>query len=205
MHFVALASTSKAKKCPAYVGNSCEANKNDKEQSSFGTRYTRAMMGGCLLAPLLPFSFLFLPPFFFFSLSSPILSPFLFPKTSLGKHAPGRQPCGWYGGHLGSICGPWTRVKHPYCAQKPQNRSPGEAKTQKSTKSSVARKLRNFEKRYANRIQRYEQQYLWWLMSTEGHRPVHCRNMPPQLLLEAENEPKAWRPVAPTRPWLGGV
>ena len=101
--------------------------------------------GGLFAGAASPF-LLSLPSFFFFSLSPPILSPFLFPKTSLGKHAPGRQPCGWYGGHLGSVCGLWTRVKHPYCAQKLQNRSFGEAKTQKSTKSSVARKPRKFEK-----------------------------------------------------------
>jgi hypothetical protein len=36
-------------------------------------------------------------------------------------------------------------VKHLYCAQKPQNRSSGDgnAKTQKPTKSTVARKRRN--------------------------------------------------------------
>ena len=26
-----------------------------------------------------------------------------------------------------------------------------------------------------------------------------------QSLLEPENEPKEWRPIAPTRPWFGGV
>jgi hypothetical protein len=97
-----------------------------------------------LLAPLLPFSFLFLPSFsFLFSLSSPPLTVFFFPKTDLGKDVPGRWRCGWYRGHLGSTCGLWARVKHPYCAQKPRNWSPGEAKTQKSTKYIVARKLRN--------------------------------------------------------------
>ena len=153
MHFVALASTSKAKKCPAYVGNSCEANKNDpiprvalsQRAELFWHALHSGHDGGLFAGAASPF-LLSLPSFFFFSLSPPILSPFLFPKTSLGKHAPGRQPCGWYGGHLGSICGLWTRVKHPYCAQKPQNRSFGEAKTQKSTKSSVARKLRKLKK-----------------------------------------------------------
>ena len=153
MHFVALASTSKAKKCPAYVGNSCEANKNDpiprvalsQRAELFWHALHSGHDGGLFAGAASPF-LLSLPSFFFFSLSPPILSPFLFPKTSLGKHAPGRQPCGWYRGHLGSICGLWTRVKHPYRAQKPQNRSFGEAKTQKSTKSSVARKLRKFEK-----------------------------------------------------------
>jgi hypothetical protein len=44
------------------------------------------------------------------------------------KGAPGRQPNGRYGGgHLGSIYRLWTRVKHLYCAQRPQNWSPGEA------------------------------------------------------------------------------
>ena len=48
-----------------------------KEQRSFGTRYTRAMLGGCLLAPLLAFSSL--PPYFlFFSLS---LLLFLLPSS----------------------------------------------------------------------------------------------------------------------------
>ena len=32
---------------------------------------------------------------------------------------------------------------------------------------------------------------------------MHCRSMAHQLLLEAENEPKARRPMAPTRPWFG--
>ena len=156
-HFVCillhLRARAKPKKCPAYVGNSCEANKNDpiprvalsQRAELFWHALHSGHDGGLFAGAASPF-LLSLPSFFFFSLSPPILSPFLFPKTSLGKHAPGRQPCGWYGGHLGSICGLWTRVKHPYCAQKPQNRSFGEAKTQKSTKSSVARKLRKFEK-----------------------------------------------------------
>jgi hypothetical protein len=69
----------------------------------------------------------------------------LFPKTDLGKRAPGKKPYEWYGGHLGSICGLWARVKHFYCAQKPRNRSSGEAKTQKPTKSTVALKRRIFK------------------------------------------------------------
>ena len=77
------------------------------------------------------------------SLLSPPLS-VLFSKTDLGKRSPGKQPRGWYGGHLGSICGLWTNVKHLCCAQKPPNRSSGEAKTQKPTKSTVARKRRKF-------------------------------------------------------------
>ena len=105
MHFVALASTSKAKKCPAYVGNSCEANKNDpiprvalsQRAELFWHALHSGHDGGLFAGAASPF-LLSLPSFFFFSLSPPILSPFLFPKTSLGKHAPGRQPCGWYGG-----------------------------------------------------------------------------------------------------------
>jgi hypothetical protein len=42
-------------------------------------------------------------------------------------------------------------------------------------------------------------------MSTKGHSLVHCRSMAHQLLLEAENEPEAWRSLAPTRPWFGGL
>ena len=101
------------------------------------------------LSPLSPLpSFPFSPP--------PLLSPplsVLFSKTDLGKRAPGKQPHGWYGGHLGSICGLCARVKHLCCAQKPPNRSSGEAKTQKPTKSTVTRKRRFFEG-YAKRIQR---------------------------------------------------
>ena len=111
------------------------------EQSS----YARAALGpfrGAVcwrlfsLSPLSP-----LPSFSFLSLPSPPL-PVLFSKTDLGKRAPGKQPHGWYGGHLGSICGLWARVKHLYCAQKPRNQSSGEAKTQKPTKSTVALKSR---------------------------------------------------------------
>ena len=94
-----------------------------KEHSSFGTRYTRTMMGRCLLAPLLPFSSLFLPSFYFLSLLS--LLPFslpvfvLFSKTDLGKDAPGfriaaiamRMVRGT------SIRRLWARAKHPYCAR----------------------------------------------------------------------------------------
>ena len=139
MHFIALASKSKSRKCTAYVRESCEENKNNpvprvvlnksQEQSSFGTRHSRAMMGGCLLAPLLLFSFLFLPSFSF--LSPPLLSlRCVFKNSDLGKDAPGRQSYGWYGRHLGSIRGLGTRMKHLCCNQKRQNRSPGEVKTQ---------------------------------------------------------------------------
>jgi hypothetical protein len=51
-------------------------------------------------------------------------------KTDLRKHAPGKQPHGRYGEHLGPICGLWAHVRHLYCAQKPRNRSSGEANTQ---------------------------------------------------------------------------
>jgi hypothetical protein len=79
----------------AYVRESCEENKEtiaflvwrfDKEQTSFGfgTRYTQAMMGGCLLAPLLAFSSL-PPSFFLFSLSPLLLSPFCFQKPIWGR------------------------------------------------------------------------------------------------------------------------
>jgi hypothetical protein len=64
----------------------------------------------------------------------------------LGERAPGKPPHGWYGGHLCSICGLWTRVKHLYCAQKLQNRSSGEAKTQKPTQFIVALKTKKFLK-----------------------------------------------------------
>ena len=43
------------------------------------------------------------------------------------------------------------------------------------------------------------------LMSTRRHNPVHCRSMAHQPFLEAENESKAWWPMAPTRPWFGAV
>ena len=115
------------------------------EQSS----YERAALGpfrGAVCRRLFSLSLLSpLPSFSFLSLLSPPL-PVLFSKTGLGKRAPGKQPPGWYGGHLGSSCGLWARVKHLYCAQKPQNRSSGEAKTQKPTKSTVARKRRIFLK-----------------------------------------------------------
>jgi hypothetical protein len=35
-------------------------------------------------------------------------------------------------------------------------------------------------------------------VSTKSYSPVHCRSMGHQLLLEAEKEPKAWWPMAPT-------
>ena len=72
--------------------------------------------------------------FLFSLLSSPPLSVLFKKKNDLGKRAPGKQPHGWYGGHLGSsICGLWARVKHLYCAQKPRNRSSGEAKQNAKT------------------------------------------------------------------------
>ena len=37
------------------------------------------------------------------------------------------------------------------------------------------------------------------------HITAEVWSMGPQLFLEAENEPKARRPMAPTRPWFGGV
>ena len=151
MHFVCIllyfASTSKNKKCPVYVGESCEANKNGpvpsvalSQRAELSWHALNSGHDGGLFADAVSSFLLSLPFFFFFSLSPPLLSPFLFSKTDLdlGKHAPGRQPCGWYGGLLGLICGLWARVKHSCCAQKPQNRSPGEAKTQNLTKSSVA-------------------------------------------------------------------
>jgi hypothetical protein len=75
------------------------------------------------LSPLSSFLFFTLPP-------PPLSVSALFSKTDLGKRAPGKQSHGWYWGHLGSICRLWLRMKHLYFAQKPQNRSSGEAKTQ---------------------------------------------------------------------------
>ena len=85
--------------------------------------------------------------FYLSSLLSPPLS-VLFSKTDLGKRSPGKQPRGWYGGHLGSICGLWVRVKHLCCAQtqKHPNRSSGEAKTQKTNKIHCSSKTKNFLK-----------------------------------------------------------
>ena len=78
MHFVALASTSKAKKCPAYVGNSCEANKNDpiprvalsQRAELFWHALHSGHDGGLFAGAASPF-LLSLPSFFFFSLSPP--------------------------------------------------------------------------------------------------------------------------------------
>ena len=66
------------------------------------TRCTRAIQEGCLLAPLLPFSSLSLSLFFFSlsPLSSSSSLRFAF-KNRFGERAPGTQPHGWYGGHLG--------------------------------------------------------------------------------------------------------
>ena len=51
--------------------------------------------GGCLLAPLPPFSSLF-PSFFSFSLSPSSPLSVLLSKADLGKRAPRKQPRGWY-------------------------------------------------------------------------------------------------------------
>ena len=99
------------------------------------------------------FHFLLSIPSFFFSFLLSFCFLFLLPsslrfvfKTELGKDAPGWQSCRWHGGYLGSIRGLWTRVKHLHCAQKPQNRSAGEGKTQKPTKPVASRKPRFFLK-----------------------------------------------------------
>ena len=42
-------------------------------------------------------------------------------------------------------------------------------------------------------------------MSASGHSLVHGRSTAHQILLEAENEPEAWRAMASTWPWFGGV
>ena len=93
MHFVALASTSKAKKCPAYVGKSCEANKNDpiprvalsQRAELFWHALHSGHDGGLFAGASSPF-LLSLPSFFFFSLSPPIapLSVFV-SKNQFGK------------------------------------------------------------------------------------------------------------------------
>ena len=94
MHFVALASTSKAKKCPAYVGNSCEANKNDpvprvalsQRAELFWHALHSGHDGGLFAGAASPF---LLSPFssfllFLFSLSSHPLSVFV-SKNQFGK------------------------------------------------------------------------------------------------------------------------
>ena len=121
------------------------------EQSSYARAAlsTRAIQEGCLLEPLLSSPFLLSLPFllFLFSLSSLLLSPFCFQKPiwesvrQESSHTDGVE-----GAHLGSICGLWTHVKHLCCAQKPPNRSSGEANTQKPTKSNIARKRRQYQK-----------------------------------------------------------
>ena len=91
MHFVALASTSEAKKCPAYVGNSCEANKNDpiprvalsQRAELFWHALHSGHDGGLFAGAASPF-LLSLPSFFFFSLSSHPLSVFV-SKNQFGK------------------------------------------------------------------------------------------------------------------------
>ena len=85
------------------------------------------------LSPLSPI------PSFVFSLSPLLLSPFCVQKPIWGS---ARQESSHTDG-MGGIwvnCGLWARVKHLYCAQKPRNRSSGEAKTQKPTKCNVALK-----------------------------------------------------------------
>jgi hypothetical protein len=52
--------------------------------------------------------------------------------------------CGYAHASVAGRGGLWARVDHLYCAQKPQNQSSGEAKTQKPTKSNVALKRRKF-------------------------------------------------------------
>ena len=124
MHFATLASKSKSKKCPAYEGESCEANKNDPAPrvalfwQTLHSGYDRALFAGAAsrfvfsLPSLLPYFLLyFLASFSFFSLPLSSFS-FLFSKTDSGKDVPGRQSYGWYGGHLGPIRGLRTRVKH---------------------------------------------------------------------------------------------
>jgi hypothetical protein len=41
--------------------------------------------------------------------------------------------------------------------------------------------------------------------SCGGKKGIHICEIFLKLLPEAENEPKAWRPKATTRPWFGGV
>ena len=149
--------------------------------------------GALFAAPLLPFSSLSLLLSFFFSVSPVVLSSFCFSKVDFGKGAPGRQPYGRHKGHLGSICGLWMRVKHLCCAQKPQNLSPGEAKTQKPTKSTVARKRRFFE-RYISVFKDTFYDILDGRCQRKGIAPC-----------AAKNGPGAWRPMAFTRPWFDGV
>ena len=133
-------------KMPAYVRESCEGKNPTQavvqrlanEQSSYACVALGPFRGAVCwrllsLSPLSPF------PSFHFSLSSPPPLSVLFSKTNLGKRAPGKQPHRWYGGHLGSICGLWTRVKHFCCTKKPRNLSSGEAKMQKPTKSTEFR------------------------------------------------------------------
>ena len=118
------------------------------------TRPTRTIQGGCLLAPLLPFSSpLLSSPLLFFSLSllsPPPPLPVFFSKTDLGKRASENQPHGWYGVHLGSICRLWARVKHLYCGQKPRNR-PSSEQNAKPNKTQCSFKTKFFE-RYAKSL-----------------------------------------------------
>ena len=115
LHLRAWGTMGGKQKCPTYVGESCEENKNDPiprvALSQRAELFWHALHSGhdggavCWLAHLFAFSSLFL----FFSLSPLLLSPFCFQKTDLGKDALGKESQGWYGWRLGSICGLWTR------------------------------------------------------------------------------------------------
>ena len=169
MHFVALTSKSKSKKkCFAYV------NKNDPVPLSQGAElFWRATLGSwrgaifagaaslfllSLLSFLNSFSFLSLPPPF---------SQFCFQKPIWERTRRTAVMRMVRGGHLGSLRGLWARVRHFDCAQKQQNRSPGEAKAkmqkQKPKKPVVSRKPRNFRK-YMSIVSNYIKiifVYLW--------------------------------------------
>jgi hypothetical protein len=76
---------------------------------------------------------------------------------------------------------------------------------QKSTKSAVAQKRRK-SKRYDISISKdtFDEIFNGLLVSKNGRSFVRCRIMALQLLQEAENDPKAWRSMAPIWPWFGG-
>jgi hypothetical protein len=105
LHFLA---SGRKQKCPAYLGESCEENKNDliprvalsQRAKLFWHALHSEHDGGLFSSAASRFLLSLFPSFFFFSLSPLLLSPFCFKKTDYEKGAPGREPGGWYGKNI---------------------------------------------------------------------------------------------------------